>query len=111
VLLLLVSCHSFSLWDDACGGGGGGRLVVQLHLAAGAPVRAPSCWLSNSTSCCSRSIEMMSGTTRTNIVVPAIQAAVPGSKTQATAIKSGQVMEMDDGMIGCGPAFEDDCAA
>ncbi len=39
--------------------------------------RSPACWLSRSTICCSRSISMMSGTTNTKNVVPAIHAALP----------------------------------
>ena len=45
------------------------------HLAG--PVSAPSCWLSNSKSCCSRSISRIRGTPRIRMVVPAIQAALP----------------------------------
>jgi len=41
------------------------------------PVSAPSCCASNSASCCSLSISMMSGTTSTRNDVVAIQAALP----------------------------------
>jgi len=39
--------------------------------------RRLACWSSSSLSCCSRSIWMMRGTTRTRKVVPAIHAALP----------------------------------
>lgn len=50
------------------------------HLSGGPTEGAPrrlACWSSSSFSCCSRSISMMRGTTRTMKVVPAIQAAFP----------------------------------
>nr|ACR36106.1 unknown [Zea mays] len=43
----------------------------------GAPPRSVCCCSSRSLSCCSRSISMISGTTSTRKVVPAIHAAFP----------------------------------
>ena len=51
--------------------------VVPEGVVDEGPVRAPSCWFSNSTSCCSRSISMIKGTRRMRKAVPAIQAALP----------------------------------
>ncbi len=48
-----------------------------LGAPGGALPSSPACWLSKSTICCSRSISMMSGTTSTKKVVPAIHAALP----------------------------------
>ncbi len=52
-------------------------MVVPEGVVEDGPVSAPSCWLSNSTSCCSRSISMIKGTRRMRKAVPAIQAALP----------------------------------
>ena len=52
--------------------------MLEVYLLAGVlpPVSAPSCWLSNSTSCCSLSISMMRGTTSTKKVVADIHRAL-----------------------------------
>ena len=52
-------------------------LSLLLSPLYGLPVSAPSCCASNSASCCSLSISMMSGTTSTRNDVVAIQAALP----------------------------------
>ena len=51
--------------------------LAGVVVAEVGPVSAPSCWFSNSTSCCSRSISMIKGTMRMRKAVPAIHAAFP----------------------------------
>ena len=52
--------------------------MLRSYLEPGAPpVSAPSCWFSNSTNCCSRSISMINGTRSTRQVVAVIHPAFP----------------------------------
>jgi hypothetical protein len=62
--------------SSGCGRAANG-FVFYLDGSGGELPRSPACWLSRSTICCSRSISMMSGTTNTKNVVPAIHAALP----------------------------------
>ena len=52
--------------------------MLRFYFEPGAPpVSAPSCWFSNSTNCCSRSISMIKGTRSTRQVVAVIHPAFP----------------------------------
>ena len=52
--------------------------ILKVHFELRLPpVSAPSCWFSNSTNCCSRSISMIRGTRSTRQVVAVIQPALP----------------------------------
>ena len=67
--------------------------MLEVYLLAGAlpPVSAPSCWLSNSTSCCSLSISMMRGTTSTRKVVADIHSALEAQKICQQSYDSNQI--------------------
>ena len=52
--------------------------MLRSYFEPGAPpVSAPSCWFSNSTNCCSRSISIINGTRSTRQVVAVIHPAFP----------------------------------